>query len=268
MGNYNDYYQRYYSSIGRKSSKQHMKKKMSPSSGAVYRPNGSGYKESRGKSYFSNFTSKFIVQLGIVLFLMIVLLGCKTFSNPYTKEFYESSKKLLNENYNYVAILSKIKDFKLEDIEGKSIMYIEKIKSSITGGLTLQDEVKSDYALPVSMNNMQQGAGEALLAQGVNQDNLMWVKLDKESTINSCQRGKVKKIGKDDAMGNYVTIDHGKGIETKYNNLSEVTVGVGDEVNKGDIIGKVIPKVPNFETFYFEILYMGERQKVADYLKV
>ncbi|WP_291569414.1 M23 family metallopeptidase [Clostridium sp. UBA4548] len=268
MGNYNDYYQRYYASVGKKGSKQLMKRKTGPSNTTAYKYSGGNYKQGGSTGYFKNFTNKFIMQLGVVLVFMIVFLGCKTFENSYTRQFYDVSKKIINENYNYALILDKIKGFNLGEIEGKSIMLIEKIKSSITGGLTLQDEVKNDYALPVSMSNMKTNNESSLLAKGINKDNMMWVKLDKESTINSCQNGRVKKIGKDDSLGNYITIDHGKGIETKYNNLSEITVKVGDEVNKGDTIGMIKPQVPNFETFYFELLYMGERQNVMDYFEV
>ncbi|MEG0772353.1 M23 family metallopeptidase [Clostridium sp.] len=266
MGNYNDYYQRYYSSIPRQTSRQNMNKKISTS-------NMNSYKLSRRKgnfilNRFQNFGSRFIIQLTVVLFLMIVLLSCKTFNNVYTRDIYDFSKEVIEKSYNINTMLDKVKQFNFEEVETKSIMFIEKIRSTITGGETLQDEVKTDYALPVSMNNSNGEDSTSLLIQGVNKENMLWIKLDNESDINSCQKGKIKKIDSDGSFGTYIVIDHGKGIETKYNNLTEVTVKVGDEVEKGQVIGKIKPDFPNFKTFYFELLYMGERQKVTDYLVI
>jgi len=122
--------------------------------------------------------------------------------------------------------------------------------------------------LPISIGNVKNSESIAVLAKGVNAENVLWIKLDQESQVSSCEKGKVKKIGNDEALGKYVVVDHGKGIETKYNNLSEVTVESGEEVEKGQTIGRVIPEANKFKTFYFELLYMGNRQNVKDYLEI
>jgi murein DD-endopeptidase MepM/ murein hydrolase activator NlpD len=268
MGNYNDYYQRYYSSIPKKTSRQNNQRKTSTSNNSTYKSSRNATKTNFILNRFQNFGNRFIIQLGVVLILMIVLLSCKTFNNAYTRDIYDFSKAVIGKNYNYATVVESIKKFNLQEVEAKSIMFIEKIKSTITGGLTLQDEVKTDYALPVSINNFSKDNNTSLLAQGVNKDNILWIKLDKESEISSCQKGKIKRVDKDDTYGSFVVIDHGKGIETKYNNLTEVTVKVGDEVQRGQIIGSIKPDFPNFKTFYFELLYMGERQKVTEYLSI
>jgi hypothetical protein len=268
MGNYNDYYQRYYSSIPKKTSRQNLYKKTSTSNTSDYKLSRKSGKNNLILNPFKNFGNRFIVQLGVVLVLMIVFLSCKAVNNAYTRDIYDFSKAVIGKSYNINSVVDQVKKFNLQDIEAKSIMLIEKIRSTITGGLTLQDEVKTDYALPVSTNNFNGNNSTSLLAQGVNKDNMLWIKLDKESEISSCQNGRIKKVDSDGTYGSYVVIDHGKGIETKYNNLTEVTVQVGDEVQRGEIIGNIKPDFPNFKTFYFELLYMGERQKVTDYLSI
>lgn len=268
MGNYNDYYQRYYSSISKRALKSNTNRKNSTSNSSIY----TSYKEKpKGNfflSYFNNFGTKFIIQLGTVLLLMIVLLSCKTFDNTFTREIYGLSKEVINKDYNYSVIIDKAKSFNLHELESKSILIIEKIKSIFTGGLTIQDEIKNHYVLPVSIGNVKNSESIAVLAKGVNAENVLWIKLDQESVVSSCEKGKVKKVGNDDTLGKYVVVDHGKGIETKYNNLSEVTVESGEEVEKGQTIGRIIPEANKFKTFYFELLYMGNRQNVKDYLEI
>ncbi|GAA0266721.1 hypothetical protein GCM10009127_02850 [Alteraurantiacibacter aestuarii] len=41
------------------------------------------------------------------------------------------------------------------------------------------------------------------------------------------------------SYGNYVQIEHGGDLETRYAHLSSYTVSAGDEVNKGDLIGYI-----------------------------
>ena len=51
--------------------------------------------------------------------------------------------------------------------------------------------------------------------------------------------GKVVYVGACDVLGNFVVVDHGWGLKSWYAHLSEVSVAVGDTVNKGQTLGKV-----------------------------
>ena len=52
--------------------------------------------------------------------------------------------------------------------------------------------------------------------------------------------GTVEAVYEDDLMGTTVVIDHGKGVKSIYSNLAAVpTVGVGDTVKPGSVIGAV-----------------------------
>ena len=51
--------------------------------------------------------------------------------------------------------------------------------------------------------------------------------------------GKITHIGYQGAYGKLIVIDHGFGLETRYGHLSDYTVKSGDQVKRGDVIGKV-----------------------------
>jgi len=49
--------------------------------------------------------------------------------------------------------------------------------------------------------------------------------------------GRVKIVGRDEALGNYIVIDHDYGYETYYGHLSAFKVTKGQDVKRGDLIG-------------------------------
>jgi len=49
--------------------------------------------------------------------------------------------------------------------------------------------------------------------------------------------GKVVESGRDRTQGNYIVIDHGRGIKTRYLHLNKRHVSAGDKVQKGQRIG-------------------------------
>lgn len=59
------------------------------------------------------------------------------------------------------------------------------------------------------------------------------------SPARATARGKVIKAGWNGGYGRMVEIDHGNGYTTRYAHLSKILVNVGDEVEVGDVVGKV-----------------------------
>jgi murein DD-endopeptidase MepM/ murein hydrolase activator NlpD len=57
--------------------------------------------------------------------------------------------------------------------------------------------------------------------------------------VFSTADGIVLSAGRDEGYGNSVLIDHGYGITTRYGHLSEINVVVGQDVKRGQIIGRV-----------------------------
>lgn len=58
-------------------------------------------------------------------------------------------------------------------------------------------------------------------------------------TVISADGGKVQKTGYDGRSGNYIEINHGRGYVTFYAHLSKIAVRTGQNVAKGQYIGKV-----------------------------
>ncbi len=57
--------------------------------------------------------------------------------------------------------------------------------------------------------------------------------------INPACDGRVVLASYNKGYGNYITIDHGNGVATRYAHLSSISVRSGDQVKHSDVIGKV-----------------------------
>jgi murein DD-endopeptidase MepM/ murein hydrolase activator NlpD len=62
---------------------------------------------------------------------------------------------------------------------------------------------------------------------------------DSGSTIVATAKGKVEEEGWDSQKGNYIIIAHGYGIRTVYMHLVKINVSKGQQVEKGEAIGKM-----------------------------
>ena len=94
-------------------------------------------------------------------------------------------------------------------------------------------------------------------------------KVIKINTTCTHDYGKEESCGCGGGYGNYVIIDHGNEFITLYGHLSEVDVEIGDEVKKGNVIGKM--GSTGFSTgdhLHIEIRYQGYILNPAFYLDV
>lgn len=251
MGGYSEQYEKYYSALTRNKSAYY------PKNGINKETNRSGFLWAWSRKNYGN---RIIMQLSVAIFLIIVFLGCKIYKNQYTIKFYNLSKTMINKSYDYKSVFEKVKSVDIQDIENMSIKVIEKIKIGFVGGRTIDEEIQSEYSLPVSTkkvygnNKWDKSIDEALKLQ-----------VNENMDIKSCNNGRVKKID-NDKLGNYILIDHGRGIESKYYNLSDIYVNVGQSVEKDETIGEIKGDAVEPKTFYFEILYMGKTQDVYSYM--
>ena len=62
---------------------------------------------------------------------------------------------------------------------------------------------------------------------------------DRGQPVFATAAGTVTQIGYQGAYGKLIVVDHGFGLQTRYGHLSDYTVKQGDQVKRGDIIGKV-----------------------------
>ncbi|MEO1592474.1 MAG: M23 family metallopeptidase [Cyanobacteria bacterium J06632_22] len=76
--------------------------------------------------------------------------------------------------------------------------------------------------------------------------------------------GTVAFAGAQAGYGNLVVVNHVDGLQTRYANLEEISVSVGDRVRSGNSLGKVGENRPDSETFlYFEVRVRSNRGWVA-----
>ena len=62
---------------------------------------------------------------------------------------------------------------------------------------------------------------------------------EKGDTVVAPANGIVTKSGVQGGYGNMIEIDHGNGLMTRYGHLSKIDVQVGDQINRGQIIGYI-----------------------------
>ena len=79
--------------------------------------------------------------------------------------------------------------------------------------------------------------------------------------------GTVTEAGFEATLGNYVMLDHGDGLETRYAHCQELCVEAGDTVEQGQIIAKVgSPGLSTGPPLHFEVWQDGEPQAPLDYV--
>lgn len=215
-------------------------------------------------------TLKFQLVGTTILFLFVF--GVKEISMPETKSIYGYCKYFLNENYDYKALIVKaqnvnfgdiknyITQINFDSIQAKSIDYIEKFKSKITGEETVDEKIEKNYTVPAT--------GKIILGyknghKGVD------IKVSEGSNVKAIYNGTVELVSKNSEIGQYVVIDNGNGVESKYGNLNSIGVKKGDGVAKGDDLGKVGKEAENEPAhLHFEIMYMGENKNPQSYFNM
>jgi len=253
MGNYNNQYEDYYKSLRKSFNTGYTSSQRKSSSGV-------------GEYLLKRLPRDLIGALSIIFVIMF----CKLVVTPQTQAVYNYSKNLVNENYDYKSAFAQVKSLNVVTIEDKVTNLMETLKSKISGEKTLKDKVKENFTLPVQ--------GQITSPYGYRIDPIdkkrafhEGIDIDvKAGTEVKCSYdGTVKDSGQDEKLGNYIVIDHGDGIETKYGHLKEIKVKKGDVVKVGSIIalsgntGK--STAPHL---HFEFLYMGENKDPKEFIAI
>lgn len=240
MGSYNSQYESYYNSILNST-----KRKIS-SRGLV-------------RSYFIRSIK---VQLIGTMVLFAIVMICKLYITPETKALYSIGKLTVDENYDYKALITKfqkvnlntisdyVKKDKYEDIESKLINIIDTERAKFTGSKTIREEI-DEFSAPVSSTSSSK---EKELIFNVPED----------TVVKAAYSGVIESVKRSGQRQQYIIIDHGNGIETKYSNIEIVRVKEGDRVLKGEVIGSTGDKALGL---HFELIYMGGTLNPKQYLK-
>ncbi len=85
--------------------------------------------------------------------------------------------------------------------------------------------------------------------------------------MGAAASGKVVLAGWDGGYGRCVVINHGDGLATRYAHLSRIDVSLGEQVNRGEVIGN-IGESGNADGphLHFEVIINGNVQNPMNYL--
>ncbi|MCI5502237.1 MAG: M23 family metallopeptidase [Lachnospiraceae bacterium] len=115
------------------------------------------------------------------------------------------------------------------------------VMSGVNGKHTFNEEkgliwpVNGDVILKYSMNNT---VYFKTLAQ-YKCNPAIAIAAKKGTAVKSAADGTVIKVGKNEEIGNYVTVDIGSNYTVTYGQLKDITVNNGKEVKEGELLGKI-----------------------------
>ena len=233
MGSYKKQYEIYYSSLRNK-------KNIGERNGNTARINN-GFKKNN-----NNYINKFFRQCFAAAILLGIILIIKNIPLKETKEVYTLSKDVVNDNLTFTKCVMSINIPKLNNYKERTLDFIDKCKSDITGKKTLKEIIKNNFDIPVcgkfeSLNNKSETG--------------IIINTEKNKEIVASYKGTVIDISNINKK-KYITIDHGNGIESYYGCLSSTNVKEGDKVNKGEIIGRA-GTIKDSDGIIYKIIYLG-----------
>lgn len=255
MGSFNSNYESYYSGL-----KQGQNKSMV----IKYSRNSGDKNDKRPKSSF--FVRRIIQELAGVLCLFIIITACKLIDTKATRMVLSYSKEIVEESYDFNKIAATAKSLSITDLTDELEDYIEDIKTKITGEQGLKARTTESFINPVEGTIIKK-YGESLEGFSQKAVNGLLISFKAPTEIVSCYEGTVKEIGEHKELGQYVVINHGEAIETKYYYLEEVMVQENASVKKGDAIGKIYSaNAEGHGYLYFQLLHMGVEENPEEYL--
>lgn len=259
MGIYNSQYESYYSRLAAK------KGNRGYNSGYPYRYGSQSGSGVIGKNFI---VKRLVWDLAGVFCLFILVTGCKIIAAPETTAFYTYAKTIVNETSDYQALISSVKEINLISIENTFEDYIDNLKSTITGTETLKQKTNKSYGVPLAGNIIRDfGYVESGDGTAAKFNDAIDIEAKLNSEVKACEVGTVKDCGEDSEIGKFVLIDHGKGIETKYGYLNEISVTKGEQVQKGQVIAKSGKSIKNpVAALRFQFAFMGQPKDPKQYI--
>lgn len=237
MGDYKSQYEKYYKNLKNKVPGR------SPKPTSIY----DSFERRTRNNKENSFVRKFIFQLVGALILLVIFVGIKIIPIEGAKEAYIVTREALDKNLNIEEAVMTMNINILEDYKEDILDYIDEFKSFLTGDKTLKEDIKDNYVVPV--------VGTVYHLSGENIGVIIQTK--NEMDVIASFDGKVREI-KEDGDGKHIIIDHGNGIETYYGLVSSIDVKEGEEVERGQLIGKTgTLDSEGTKGIVYKISYMG-----------
>ena len=250
MASYKDQYERYYGNVRTKAPGKVQKRDTSLD--VLY---GRGRSKKR-KSMGEKMANKFIFQLVASLILLVGFLVLKMIPIEGAKEAYIVSKEAIDKNFDINKAVMAINIPEIEGYKESALDYIEQIKSKVTGKKTLKEIIKEEYITPI--------VGDYKRLEGENVGLIIMSSEGKD--VMASFDGKVREV-KEDNDSKHIIVDHGNGVETYYGLLSTLEVKEGDEIKKGQILGKT-GSIDSDGTngIIYKFIYMGVEKDPTEIL--
>ncbi|MCH5227932.1 MAG: M23 family metallopeptidase [Muribaculaceae bacterium] len=156
------------------------------------------------------------------------------------------------QNENRYSQLSKLSDSRLvEQLTSRMNLLEKKIYSQLLSFDQLQEAMGSQQdrlahvpsVLPINIADYTMSSGYGYRVDPIYGSSKFHEGLDfaasKGTDVFATGDGKIKVAGREAGYGNVIDIDHGYNYLTRYAHLSEILVRPGEEVKRGQLIGKV-----------------------------
>lgn len=247
MGDYKAQYERYYGNVKRKA----------PGKTTIANNGFEAYyggKARKSKGGNRGIVNMFIWQLVGTLFLLAMFLGLKMIPIEGTEDVYAISKQTVESDFNISEAIIAINIPSFQDYKEITLDYIDQFKSMVTGTKTLKESIKDEYVVPV-IGEYKDLSGEDKGIEIITED---------EKDVFASYDGKVEEVSNEEE-GSHIIINHDNGVKTYYGLISNVNLKVGDEVKKGESIGKT-GAVDDDGTngIVYKIIYMDDIKNPVD----
>lgn len=171
------------------------------------------------------------------LLILMVFLALKETANPWGVGARETIKNVLTTEWDYQPVFDRVVQFGLE------------IASTDWSLLSSPQPVISRNGLTASQGSLQVPvSGKVVRGYGMvtdPTDNMerfhsgVDIAAPVGSPVRAVQDGTVQRLGDSPVLGKYVMIDHTQGFISFYGELAQLTVGEGQAVQAGQVIGEV-----------------------------
>ena len=208
-------------------------------------------------------------RLLIVLVILAIVLFLRQTSHPLGQQAREGLRYILTTEWNFQPVVQKVVEIGLRMVNVDHQFYGEAIPKTPN-----DKEIKTKEAMNpqvLSAPIIVPVSGKVARGFGWSLDSLDNLKrfhhgLDiaalPGAPVRAALSGRVTKVGRDVALGQYLILTHGEGTSTLYAGITEIMVEVNQEVNAGEVIARIGEEgdVPG-RGLHFEL---REKEKLID----
>ena len=135
MGSYNSQYENYYSRMPARKNRNNYSYKYGT--------------KAKNKGIEHYITKRILRELIGVLCLFSIVIVCKVIVTPQTVNFYNYSKKKVNENFNYESVYNNIKNYKFSDMQYTLQRYFDSLRVNNVEKKEGEGNIENNFSSPI-----------------------------------------------------------------------------------------------------------------------